>query len=301
MTVAAGLGERTDQAFFALTGTTQAAGSQGRVSGKETEGSEFQQLFEGLVKEEEEMAEERLPKNTVVDEDILSQLILLYPELSAMTSAQISTMFSLDQETTPLPLAQEPISFPSDRKPDPWSLGLSVEQEATAVSVDQEATAMSVDQEATAMSVGQEPNPFSLDQGLIAGGEAGKELPNAVQTGGGDWPTLNAANEAFVTAMTAGPAEAGLAVARLAEAGPAEVRGVEATATNGNTAVDHETLTGTLPAPEVTMAVQENEESSVIQTRWQALRYLQPQVQENEESSVIQTKVAVVADEIEAG
>lgn len=109
MPVAAGLGERTEQAFFAQTGTTRAADAKGRTSGKEAGDRKFERLFQGMVRTEKEKGKERPPNRPVANDELRSQLMLLYPELStsALDQGQVAAGEADGEFLNALPNAED--------------------------------------------------------------------------------------------------------------------------------------------------------------------------------------------------
>lgn len=109
---AAGLGERTEQAFFTRAAKNQTEGAKSRSSVKEKEDRKFRRLFNDLVRDEKDKAKERPP----VNEDLLSQLMLLNPELSTLpldpeaVSADEVALLAAVQDGGDLPLLAEQMS-----------------------------------------------------------------------------------------------------------------------------------------------------------------------------------------------
>lgn len=109
---AAGLGERTEQAFFTRAAKNQTEGAKSRSSVKEKEDRKFRRLFNDLVRDEKDKAKERPP----VNEDLLSQLMFLNPELSTLpldqeaVSADEVALLAAVQDGGDLPLLAEQMS-----------------------------------------------------------------------------------------------------------------------------------------------------------------------------------------------
>jgi flagellar hook-length control protein FliK len=109
---AAGLGERTEQAFFTRAAKNQTEGAKSRSSVKEKEDRKFRCLFNDLVRDEKDKAKERPP----VNEDLLSQLMFLNPELSTLpldqeaVSADEVALLAAVQDGGDLPLLAEQLS-----------------------------------------------------------------------------------------------------------------------------------------------------------------------------------------------